>query len=66
MDKKLNAVIVNRNKKCFTATIDGRKIEMTFEELSLMKKLLSEVINDYEGTAYAAYLDGADIVTLKM
>ena len=64
MENKLKAVIVNRHEKSFKATINGKEIKMTFEELELIEKLLGAVINDYEGTAYAAYVDGNDIVTL--
>lgn len=65
MENKHNAIIVNKSHKRFTATINGKEIKMTFEELALIEKLLNKVINDYEGTAYAAYVDGDDIVTLR-
>ena len=65
MENKLKAVIVNRHKKSFKATINGKEIKMTFEEFELIEKLLGAVINDYEGMAYAAYVDGNDIIILN-
>ena len=55
--EKTNAVIVHKDKKSFTAQINGQKIKMTFEELSLMKELINAVLNDYSGKSYASYTD---------
>lgn len=52
-----NIVIVNKDKKCFSATLGEKKIIMTFEELSLIEKLLDAVTNDYVGDKCIAYMD---------
>ena len=53
----MNAVIVNRRELCFSAHINGKLIELSFDELSLMQSLLDVVINDYSGESFMAYMD---------
>lgn len=53
----MNAVIVNRVELRFSAHINGRLIELSFDELSLMQSLLDAVINDYSGESFMAYMD---------
>lgn len=52
-----NAVVVHKSKSSFTARIGGKEIKMTFDELSLMQKLINAVVLDYSGKACASFVD---------
>lgn len=52
-----NAVVVHKSKQSFSAKIGGKEIKMTFKELSLMEKLINEVLNDYSGKSCGSYVD---------
>ena len=53
----MDVVIVDRKNLCFSTQINGKSIELSFDEFSLMQSLLDAVINDYSGKSYMAYVD---------
>ena len=61
--QEINAMIINREKSVISATINGKKIKLTFEELSLINKLFRTLIDNIE-EASAAYEDNGVIVVI--
>ena len=62
--QEINAMIINREKSVISATINGKKIKLTFEELSLINKLFRTLIDNIE-EASAAYEDNGVIVVIE-
>lgn len=62
--QEINAMIINREKSVISATINGKKIKLTFEELSLINKLFRTLIDSID-EASAAYEDNGAIVVIE-